>query len=131
MTTQNDTGGVEGMPGDVTAHYRFLHGADMAPGAVLAAYPGARFLARARTAADDEPIWGIVIELPAPASDAGEPLEVVTDDGRPLRALAVSERQPADTPAAVLAAARYWELPPPYVQRLAELAGDTADADTG
>jgi hypothetical protein len=45
---------------------------------------------------------------------------VVTDDGRQFAAIAV---MPDDAdPVEVLAAGKYWELPPPYVRRLARVA---------
>lgn len=110
--------------------YRFLHGAEMTPERVRTEWPGARFVARARLAprplgAMAAPVgaqyetWGILVETPDD-EPAGERRGVVTDDGRAFTAT-VSAADEAD-PAAVLAAARYWELPPPYVRRLATLA---------
>ncbi len=108
----------------------FLSGADMQPEAVLATWPASQFLARARLAArplDAVPPpasaryeqWGILIEAPD-AHETGEARVVITDDGRELEAVVVP---PDDADAvAVLAAARYWELPPAYVSHLAELA---------
>ena len=96
----------------------------MDPTAVLAAYPGARFVARARLAAAEEQdeVWGILIRVPAETGedDGADEREVITDDGRRFRAIAVGGGRPAGDPAAVLAAARYWELPPSYVRRLPE-----------
>ena len=107
--------------------YLFLSGAEMQPERVRGAWPEARFVARGRLA--PRPLgavappagahyetWGIVIETPdAPAT--GEARSAVTDDGR---IFAVTAPPPDDAdPSAVLAAARYWELPSPYVQRLA------------
>jgi hypothetical protein len=63
--------------------------------------------------------WGILIEMPQ-ADVSGETRGVVTDDRRALTAI-VPAADDAD-PAAVLAAAKYWELPPGYVQRLAHAA---------
>jgi hypothetical protein len=110
------------MNGGEPAVYLFLSGAEMQPEQVRGAWPEARFVARGRlqprplgaatppAGARDE-TWGIVIETPDAA---------VTDDGRVFAVTA----PPADDadPAAVLAAARYWELPSPYVQRLAVAA---------
>jgi hypothetical protein len=109
------------------AVYLFLSGAEMQPERVLGAWPEARFVARGRL--QPRPLgavippagarfetWGIVIEAPdAPA--AGDTRSAVTDDGRVYVVTAL----PADDadPTTVLAAARYWELPPPYVRRLA------------
>lgn len=119
--------------------HRFLCGADMDPTAVRAAYPGARFVARARLATEpggDDPapeeIWGILLRLPPgddPDQAAAEERGVVADDGRRLRAVAVGGGQSAGDPAAVLAAARFWELPPAYIRRLvgSEPGGDAAE----
>jgi hypothetical protein len=63
--------------------------------------------------------WGIVIETPD-APVAGEARGAVADDGRAF-AVTVPALEDAD-PAAVLAAAQYWELPPAYVRRLASIA---------
>jgi hypothetical protein len=112
--------------------YLFLSGAEMHPTDVLAAYPGARFVARARLAApvadvaspfaehlsgdDSAEVWGILVRWPDGTAD-GPPHEVVTDDGRAFQALTTEGLLSGD-PDAVLAQARYWELPPPYVARL-------------
>ncbi len=102
--------------------YRFLCGADMEPAAVRAVFPRARFVARARLLAADgataDEVWGILLELPAdPAEDRSSAnRRVVTDDGRSFEAL--GEAVPTGDPAATLAAARYWELPPAYVRSL-------------
>ena len=105
------------------AAYRFLCGADMDPTAVLTAYPEARFVARARLVAGEDnvdQVWGILIRVPPDVStdEMADVREVVTDDGRRFRAVAVGGGRPVGDPAAVLAAARYWELPPAYVRRL-------------
>lgn len=108
----------------------FLSGAEMQPERVRAAWPEARFLARGQlqprpqgavpppaNAAYER--WGILVEVPDGAAD-GEPRAAVSDDGR---AFAVTVVAPDDAdPAAVLAAAKYWELPPAYVRTLARLA---------
>lgn len=100
--------------------YRFLCGADMAPNQVHAAYPGATFVARARL---DDPadraIWGILLRIDPPTSAEGDTVRVVTDDGRPFAALAPGGTTPSGETAAIVAEARYWELPPSYVARLA------------
>lgn len=111
---------------DAPVFHRFLSGADMDPSALLVAHPGARFVARARlatvdtdAASDAEPIWGILVRLPGEAgTDDGANREVTTDDGRVFRAVVAGDGRPTGDPAAVLAAARYWELPPAYVDRL-------------
>jgi hypothetical protein len=110
---------------------RFLSGAEMDPTAVLAAHPGARFLARARVSAHQlevappfagslasngmAEVWGILIEH---AGEHGtEMRQAITDDGRQIEAFLVGQLASGE-PEAVLAAARYWELPPAYVGRL-------------
>ena len=62
--------------------------------------------------------WGIVVAVPAEV--AGEARHVTTDEGQDLRVV-VPAPDDAD-PKAVLAAAKYWELPPPYVRSLAHVA---------
>jgi hypothetical protein len=107
--------------------YLFLSGAEMQPERVRGVWPEARFVARGRL--EPRPLgavvppvgtryetWGIVIEIPD-AVTSGDARGAVTDDGR---AFAVTVPPPDDAdPAVVLAAARYWELPPAYVRRLA------------
>jgi hypothetical protein len=102
----------------------------MQPEQVRGAWPEARFVARGRLqprplgaatppAGSRFETWGIVIETPdAPVT--GDARSALTDDGRVFAVTA----PPADDadPSAVLAAARYWELPSPYVQRLAVAA---------
>jgi hypothetical protein len=105
----------------------FLSGAEMQPERVRDAWPQATFVARGRLqprprgavmppAGARYETLGIIIETPdAPAT--GDLRGAVADDGR---VFAVTAPPPDDAdPAAVLAAARYWELPPPYVRRLA------------
>ena len=119
MHNRNDVG----VAGGGTGVHRFLSGADMDPTAILAAYPAAQFVARARLevgadAADG--VWGILVRV-LPSVDAsadGDDREVVTDDGRRFRAIVTNGGRPAGEPGAILAAARYWELPPSYVRRL-------------
>ena len=110
--------------------YLFLSGAEMQPERVRTDWPLARFVARGRLrwgpvdaattahgASGDR--WGLVLETPD-ARVAGERTEAETDDGRVLEVV-VPLPDLAD-PAATLAAARYWELPPAYVRGLAEAA---------
>jgi hypothetical protein len=102
----------------------------MQPERVRADWPEARFVARGRLeprplgavmppAGTQYETWGIVIETPE-APVAGEARGALADDGRGF-AVVVTAADDADA-AAVLAAARYWELPPPYVRRLARAA---------
>ena len=115
----------------------FLCGADMDPTAVRAAYPDARFVARAQIAAEkpgsDEPaeVWGILLRVPAGSgAGEGEPGgQVVTDDGRGFAARLMDGGRPTGEPAAILAWARYWELPPGYVGRLRDAAPPGAVED--
>jgi len=115
-------------------HYLFLCGSDMDPTAVRAAYPGSQFLARARVASDapdsSEPseAWGILLRVPAGSgAGEGEPGgQVVTDDGRGFEARLVNGGHPTGESAAILAWARYWELPPAYVGRLRDAASPDA-----
>jgi hypothetical protein len=106
--------------------YRFLCGADMEPDAIRAADPGARFVARARLVepggAGANAVWGILLATAAAGEDATG--EVETDDGRRFAAGLATGGRPAGPAAAVLAAARYWELPPAYVARLAAASGE-------
>jgi hypothetical protein len=110
--------------------YLFLSGAEMQPERVRGTWPEARFVARGRL--EPRPLgavvapagtryetWGIVIETPD-AVIPGDVRGAVADDGR-VFAVTVSPPDDAD-PVDVLAAARYWELPPPYVRRLANAA---------
>jgi len=123
----------------------FLCGADMDPSAVLAASPEARFVARARVAdpppdrlpawwpetARAEGVWGILIRNPpleATAAGDGPLVSAVTDDGNPVVARFATGAADLVDPAAVLAGARYWELPPAFVRAVASAArpGDAA-----
>jgi hypothetical protein len=110
--------------------YLFLSGAEMEPERVRGAWPEARFVARGRLqprplgavappAGARYETWGIIVEIPD-AVISGDARDAVADDDR-VFAVTVPPADAAD-PAAVLAAARYWELPPPYVRRLAEAA---------
>jgi hypothetical protein len=107
--------------------YLFLSGAEMQPERVRGAWPEARFVARAYL--QPRPLgavappagiryetWGIIIETPG-AAVSGDARGAVTDDGR-VFTVTVPPADDADAES-VLAAARYWELPPPYVRRLA------------
>ena len=126
-------------PGAMSDAHVFLFGADMDPVAVRAAYPGARFVARARIPAGpgedpwhpagdpanwladerSQDVWGILLQLPAPAHPPIAPLrEVVTDDRRRFEAFVGTDGSTVGDPPAVVAQARYWELPPAYVARL-------------
>ena len=115
------------MSGDGTVV--FLHGADMAPDAVRAAWPAAQFMARAWVSAADLPgtippgidapkLWGILISVPD-GDGPGAKITATTDDGRSVIAAPVTEPGAISDPVATVAEARYWELPPAYVSSLA------------
>jgi hypothetical protein len=121
----------------------FLSGAEMEPTAVRTAYPGARFVARARIAVDgatvapafaahlDGEVWGILIRVPD-AVTAPVHRTATTDDGQSIEAALVGDTLIDGDPNDALAAARYWELPPPYVARLkAALAVTDEDPSDG
>lgn len=114
--------------------YLFLCGGDMDPTAVRAAYPGARFVARARVVDEVDggasEVWGILLRGADGVS--GNLRAVVTDEGRAFAARLASTEATNGSPTEILAAAQYWELPPAYVQRLraaATAAGAPVDAD--
>ena len=124
----------------------FLSGAEMDPTAVLAAHPSARFVARARMSVEHQEIaspfagilagdgsaevWGILIEKAGAGSDGTR--RAITDEGREFKAV-LDGQLVSGEPEAVLAAARYWELPPAYVGRLrdaiAAVDGKPSDED--
>jgi hypothetical protein len=118
--------------------YLFLSGAEMQPERVRDTWPEARFVARGRL--EPRPLgpvappagtryetWGIIVETPDAPLD-GETRSAVADDGR---AFAVVAPLPDDAdPTAVLAAGRYWELPPAYVRRLAWIAATPVEEYT-
>jgi hypothetical protein len=121
----------------------FLSGAEMEPTAVRNAYPGARFVARARIAANgatiapafaphpDGEVWGILVHVPE-AITAPVHRIATTDDGRSIEAALAGDLLIAGDPSEALAAARYWELSPPYVARLkAALAATDEDPSDG
>jgi hypothetical protein len=123
----------------------FLSGAEMDPTAVRTAYPGVRFVARARIAANgatiapafaphlDGEVWGILVRVPE-AITAPVHRSATTDDGRSIEAALAGDILIDGDPSQALAAARYWdwELPPPYVARLkAALAATDEDPSDG
>ncbi len=122
--------------------FLFLYGADMHPTAIIAAHVGPQFVARARLeergesrppkeSEDVTDTWGILLRVPQPVGEAPGPEgTVVTDDGRTFVARVVTPTGAAADPATMLAAARYWELPPSYVKSLHRAAG-MDEAGTG
>ncbi len=128
-----------------TGHYIFVSGSDMDPTRVNATYPGAQFIARAWVEARQGEIapafgkavapsgygetWGILLHVPdAPAGDA-KPRTATTDDGRVFDATLIGDRLLMGEPAEMVAAARYWELPPIFVNRLAHALEVAVQAD--
>lgn len=110
----------------------FLCGADMHPSAIRARYPAARFVEVAHCAAplpglsalaplNEEGVWGIVVRVPETAADAAEVAVTLQDGQLTTATLATQPADVADT-AAVVAAVRYWELPPTYRARAMALA---------
>lgn len=99
----------------------------MSPEAIRAAHPAARFIARASVAANglqipshfipviDDRVWGIAVDLGDEQS--GEEFVATADDGRSLRVVLAEPVLGGDA-ATVLANARYWELPRPFVDAL-------------
>jgi len=108
----------------------FYSGAAMTPAAIRRADPSARFVARGaadRAGAElpsrfaghvGERVWGIAVEVDGDAATGEPALDVTLDDGRILTAT-LAELLLAGEPSAVLANARYWELPPAHVALLA------------
>jgi hypothetical protein len=116
----------------------FYSGQQMSPEAIRDAYPNARFIARAAVPAGDgqvpEPfagvvtdmVWGIAVELPA--NLPGDVITATTDDGRSLSVVLAEPLMSGDAQA-VLANARYWELPPAFVNPLRAVVPPGRDED--
>ena len=108
----------------------FYSGEAMQPATIRRADPTARFVARgavARTGASlpdrfaghvGDQVWGIAVEVQGDAPSDEPTMDVTLDDGRMLTATLAEPLLDGD-PAAVLANARYWELPPAFVALLA------------
>lgn len=113
----------------------FLSRSDIWPSQIHSAYPNARFVARARTDARAveiaEPfrshvgpdIWGLLIDVGNP-SDTATSRKVFTDDGRSLEVKIADGAMLDGNPADVLAAARYWELPPAFIDQMKAALAD-------
>lgn len=112
---------------DADVTYAFRCGADMNPTLIRRASPEARFVARACltdgrapfqvAAGDDSGVWGILLTLPE-AGTSQPSGTVETDDGQTFRAVMLTEAGDVADRVALIAAARYWELPPDYIRRL-------------
>jgi len=108
----------------------FYSGAAMVPATIRKADPTARFVARGVVARDGaavperfaghvgDQVWGIAVEVDGNAATGEPTLNVTLDDGR-MRTATLAEPLLAGDPTAVLANARYWELPPAHVALLA------------
>ncbi len=124
----------------------FYSGAEMLPQTIRAAYPGARFIARARLIAPEAEIadafaralvdrgetaivWGIAVRVPGTVS--GTARTATTDEGREIDAVLPGSQVLTGDPEAVLNAALYWELPPAYTSVLREAAGVAPPAPEG
>lgn len=111
----------------------FRYGRDMAPEAIAAATPGARFIARARLvdgtasglhdvarpAGASGAVWGILLIQPEPPGTRSA-ADVITDDGRVTHATVLTGSEALDDIGAVVTQARYWELAPSYIDGLDE-----------
>jgi hypothetical protein len=105
----------------------FYSGELMSPEAIRAAYPNARFVARASVPAAGaaiakpfdsvvgDQVWGIAVDLGTELG--GDEVMATADDERSLRVVLIEPLLGGD-PATVLANARYWELPPAFVRSL-------------
>lgn len=105
-------------------HYLFRCDDQMWPSQINATLPGAQFVARGSMAADgagtagtnSDPVWGILLEVPG-ERDGAVLAAVETDDGRTFEAVISSPVLDGDLEA-LLAVARYWELPPVFIAAL-------------
>ena len=105
----------------------FYSGELMNPQAIRAAYPDARFIARASIPVNNEEIathfapviegtvWGIAVDPGTVVP--GEERTATADDGRSLT-VALAEPLLGGDPKTVLANAQYWELQPAFVAAL-------------
>jgi hypothetical protein len=118
----------------------------MTPQAIRAAHPGARFIARAHLMAREAEIaaafartlvdrgeaaavWGIAVRIPDQIS--GITRRATTDEGIELDVVLAEPMLAAGEPEALLNAALYWELPPPYTTLLRTAAGIAPPAPEG
>jgi hypothetical protein len=103
----------------------------MWPSQVNAGVAGAQFVARGWTPADQAPVasyfadavtdqvWGLLVSTTNGAGE-GQTVTVTADDGRQFSAVLEDGPLLDGDPQDVLAAARYWELPPRFVAQLKE-----------
>lgn len=120
------------MSNAATSH-GFRYGVDMEPEWIRQVTPEARFVARARLTQGAAPfktagatdsngntaVWGILLSHLASSDDPPPDGTVVTDDGRTFEVRVLTEAKDVADHAEMVAAARYWELPPDYVRQLA------------
>ena len=77
-----------------------------------------------------EEIWGVVVRLPAGAQLDGPVVPVTLRTGEGIEATVLTAPADLDNPEAVLAEARYWELPAAYRETLERWsAGEQGDPD--
>lgn len=114
---------------DAELTFGFRHGTDMEPSHIRRVNPEARFVARARLIegttfpempgdGEEAAVWGILLTLPADPALPQAAATVRTDDGRTVGASILTVSGDVADRDAVIAAARYWELPPDYIRRL-------------
>ena len=113
--------------GECVSTVAFYSGEQMSPEAIRAAWPDARFIARASVLINgqsvgdrfgpviDQTVWGIAVDVGTELP--GETTLATADDGRSLRVV-LAEPLLSGNPVTVLANARYWELPPAFVAAL-------------
>jgi hypothetical protein len=113
--------------GECVSTVAFYSGEQMSPEAIRAAWPDARFIARASVLINgqsvvdrfgpvvDQTVWGIAVDVGTDLP--GETMLATADDGRSLRVV-LAEPLLSGNPVTVLANARYWELPPAFVAAL-------------
>jgi hypothetical protein len=106
----------------------FYSGELMRPETIRSAFPDGRLIARASVpvtsgaipaifaAAVGNVVWGIAVETGV--EPGGVEINATTDDGSQL-SVVLAESLVSGDPVQVLANARYWELPPEYVNAIA------------
>ncbi len=109
--------------------YSFVSSAAMMPGDIRLAYPRASFVARGwlavqpddidayfRDAVQDR-VWGLLL-AGIEHESMGRSAVVTSDDGKTYNTVLTDTPLLSGDPEQVLASARYWELPPPFIAQL-------------
>lgn len=116
----------------------FYSGELMSPEAIRSAHPRARFIARASVPANGaslperfapvvgNDVWGIAVDVGEELT--GDELVATADDRRSLP-VGLAEPLLNGDPGSVLANARYWELPPAFVDALRAVVQPGLDED--